>query len=90
MLTDTERVKRIIEMAKFYNSDNGITRGLVFCSRVDESTMLSENLTKKDLKRSLYQGKIQKGIGLMRLSYWKQREIQESIIFSRLIYLMKV
>lgn len=36
-----ERVERIIEHAKFYGSDNGITRGLVFCSRKMEAEELS-------------------------------------------------
>jgi superfamily II DNA or RNA helicase len=33
LLVSNERVNRIIEQAKFYGSDNGITRGLIFCSR---------------------------------------------------------
>src|SRR5690606_40682207 len=32
-LVSEERVERIIEHARFYGSDNGITRGLIFCSR---------------------------------------------------------
>lgn len=41
LLVSKERVKRIIEKAKFYGSDNGITRGLIFCSRKKEATELS-------------------------------------------------
>lgn len=41
LLTSTERVNRIIEQANFYGSDNGITRGLIFCSRKDEAITLS-------------------------------------------------
>jgi superfamily II DNA/RNA helicase len=32
---------RVIEQASFYGSDNGITRGLVFCSRKIEAIELS-------------------------------------------------
>lgn len=41
-LVSNERVKRIIEEARFYGSDNGITRGLIFCSRKKEAIELSE------------------------------------------------
>ena len=40
-LISSERVERIIEKANFYGSDNGITRGLVFCSRKKEAIELS-------------------------------------------------
>ncbi|MFY7947295.1 MAG: DUF3427 domain-containing protein [Bacteroidia bacterium] len=40
-LVTSERVDRIIEQANFYGTDNGITRGLVFCSRKDEAMELS-------------------------------------------------
>lgn len=41
-LVSSERVERIIEQAIFYGSDNGITRGLIFCSRKNEAVELSE------------------------------------------------
>jgi len=41
LLTSDERVDRIIEKVNFYGSDNGITRGLVFCSRNEEAKSLS-------------------------------------------------
>ncbi|HEX5187805.1 MAG TPA: DUF3427 domain-containing protein, partial [Nitrososphaeraceae archaeon] len=41
LLISTERVNRIIEQANFYGSDNGITRGLIFCSRKTEALELS-------------------------------------------------
>ena len=41
LLISEERVNRIIEKTKFYGSDNGITRGLIFCSRKDEAIQLS-------------------------------------------------
>ncbi len=40
-LVSSERVERITEKAKFYGSDNGITRGLIFCSRKKEAEELS-------------------------------------------------
>ena len=42
LLASDERVENIIKHARFYGSDNGITRGLVFCSRNDESKKLAE------------------------------------------------
>jgi len=49
-LVSSERVERIIEQAQFYGSDNGITRGLIFCSRKDEAIELSELFNKKGFK----------------------------------------
>jgi hypothetical protein len=40
-LVANERVNRIIEKANFYGSDNGITRGLIFCSSKKEAIELS-------------------------------------------------
>jgi HKD family nuclease len=42
LLASDERVENIIKHARFYGSDNGITRGLVFCSRNEESKKLAE------------------------------------------------
>lgn len=41
LLISTERINRIVEQANFYGSDNGITRGLIFCSRKNEAIELS-------------------------------------------------
>ena len=41
LLFSNERVERITEHANFYGSDNGITRGLVFCSLKKEAIELS-------------------------------------------------
>lgn len=41
LLISSERVNRIIEQANFYGSDNGITRGLIFCSRKNEAIEMS-------------------------------------------------
>jgi len=41
-LSSNDRVENIIKHARFYGCDNGITRGLVFCSRNEEAKKLSE------------------------------------------------
>jgi len=41
LLVSNERVDRILEKANFYGTDNGTTRGLIFCSRKEEATELS-------------------------------------------------
>lgn len=50
LLVSTERVERIIEKAKFYGSDNGITRGLIFCSRKKEAIELAYLFNSNGLK----------------------------------------
>ena len=49
-LIANERVERIIEQATFYGSDNGITRGLIFCSRKKEAEELSVLFNSKGFK----------------------------------------
>ncbi len=49
-LSSDERVDRIIEKAKIYGSDNGITRGLVFCSRNEESQNMSLKFNERGFK----------------------------------------
>jgi superfamily II DNA or RNA helicase len=41
-LTGTERVKHIIEQANYYGYSGERVKGLIFCSRIDESIALSE------------------------------------------------
>jgi len=50
LLTSTERVDKIIGNADFYGTDNGITRGLVFCSRKKEAKELSEQFNERGYK----------------------------------------
>ena len=50
LLTTDERVEKIIENAQLYGSDNGIIRGLVFCSRNSESKTLSEKFNANGYK----------------------------------------
>lgn len=50
LLISSERVERIIEQANFYGSDNGITRGLIFCSRKNEAKELSELFNTKGFR----------------------------------------
>ena len=49
-LISSERIERIIEHANFYGSDNGITRGLIFCSRKKEAVELSALFNRKGYK----------------------------------------
>jgi superfamily II DNA or RNA helicase/SOS-response transcriptional repressor LexA len=49
-LVAKERVERIIENAKFYGTDNGITRGLIFCSRKREAIELAILFNKRGYK----------------------------------------
>lgn len=49
-LVANERVDRIIEKSKFYGSDNGITRGLIFCSRKKEAVELANIFNSKGFK----------------------------------------
>lgn len=50
LLTSDERIGKIITNAKFYGSDNGITRGLIFCSKIDEANELSKKLNQRGYK----------------------------------------
>lgn len=49
-LVSNERVNRILEQVNFYGTDNGITRGLIFCSRKEEAKELSTLFNKQGLK----------------------------------------
>lgn len=46
LLTGDERVKHIIEQAEFYGFSGDRVKGLIFCSRIDESVELSEKFNK--------------------------------------------
>lgn len=50
LLTADERVDKIIQSAKFYGTDNGIYRGLAFCSRKEEAKMLSDKFNDRGFK----------------------------------------
>ena len=49
-LYSKERVDRIMEQSKFYGCDNGIIRGLVFCSRKEEAIELAALFNERGLK----------------------------------------
>ena len=49
-LTSEERVRRIIEKSEFYGTDNGICRGLVFTSKVEEANELSRKFNEHGFK----------------------------------------
>ncbi len=42
-----ERIKHILETSKTYGTDDGIIRGLVFCSKIEECYVLSSAFNKK-------------------------------------------
>lgn len=50
LLANDERVLKIIEKAQLYGTDNGIVRGLVFCSRNAEAKLLSNKFNQKGFK----------------------------------------
>tara|TARA_R110002111_G_scaffold16141_6_gene41518 strand:- start:236 stop:3691 length:3456 start_codon:yes stop_codon:yes gene_type:complete len=50
LLTADERVNKIISKIEFYGSDNGITRGLIFCSRKNEARELSGKFNQRGYK----------------------------------------
>lgn len=50
LLASAERVQRILEKAEFYGCDNGIVRGLVFCSTIEECLELSKQFNLKGYK----------------------------------------
>lgn len=50
LLTADERVNKIISKIEFYGSDNGITRGLIFCSKKIEAKELSEKFNQRGYK----------------------------------------
>ena len=49
-LTCPERVKNILAYTRIYGCDHGRTKGLIFCSRVDEAKTLSELLNREGLR----------------------------------------
>lgn len=49
-LVSAERVDQIIEKAALYGCDDGVVRGLIFCSRVEEARKLSEELNRRGFR----------------------------------------
>lgn len=50
LLAANERVDKVIEKAQLYGCDNGIVRGLVFCSRKEEAKVLSNKFNERGFK----------------------------------------
>lgn len=50
LLTSDERVDKMVNKIEFYGSDNGITRGLIFCSKKEEAKELSEKFNQRGYK----------------------------------------
>lgn len=49
-LTSDERIDKIISKSKFYGTDNGICRGLIFTSKVKEAMELSKKFNERGFK----------------------------------------
>jgi superfamily II DNA or RNA helicase/HKD family nuclease len=49
LLMSEQRVEHILETIQKYGSDNGIVRGLVFCSKKEECHVLAEEFNKRNL-----------------------------------------
>jgi superfamily II DNA or RNA helicase/HKD family nuclease len=49
-LASAERVDQIIQKARLYGCDDGIVRGLIFCSRVDEARQISDELNRRGFR----------------------------------------
>jgi len=49
-LVSDERADRISEKAKFYQTDSGLIRGLIFCSRLEEAKELAVKLNDRGLR----------------------------------------
>jgi len=49
LLMSEQRVEHILETIQKYGSDNGIVRGLVFCSKKEECHFLAEEFNKRNL-----------------------------------------
>jgi superfamily II DNA or RNA helicase/HKD family nuclease/SOS-response transcriptional repressor LexA len=56
-LSSHQRVENIIKYARFYGSDNGITRGLVFCSLNEEAQMLANMFNQNGFRSLALSGK---------------------------------
>ena len=50
LLASKERIDRILEKAEIYGCDNGTVRGLIFCSCIAESEMLSNEFNARGYK----------------------------------------
>ena len=52
LLASEERINHVVDKAALYGCDDGVVRGLIFCSRKDECSALSEGLNKRGSARS--------------------------------------
>ena len=84
-LISDERVDRIIEKAELYKTDDGIIRGLIFCSRNDESQELSGLFNKKGYRTIALSGKNseeEREVGIRRLELESDDREKLDYIFS--------
>jgi superfamily II DNA or RNA helicase len=73
-----------------YGSDNGITRGLIFCSRKKEAIELSTLFNLKGLKTVALTGDSTELERAKAIEKLESDSIQNLITFLQLIFLMKV
>ena len=50
LLVSEQRIEHIIQALKEYGSDDGVARGLVFCSRIEEASQLSLEFNRRGFK----------------------------------------
>lgn len=84
-LTASERVDRILEKTEFYGCDDGVVRGLVFCSRVEEARALSEEFNLRGLRTLALDGastEAEREDGIRRLEYPKGAANKLDYLFS--------
>ena len=55
-LTSQERVEHIIKNAKYYGHSGERVKGLIFCSRVDEATVLSNEFNRRGYRTKVLSG----------------------------------
>ncbi len=79
LLANDERVSKIIEKAQLYGTYNGITRGLVFCSRVEEAKLLSEKFNENGLKSIALSGENSEKERADAIRYLESDDINEKI-----------
>lgn len=61
-LTASERVQRILQKTELYGCDDGVIRGLVFCSRVEEARALCQEFIKHGYRSIALDGDSNEGI----------------------------
>jgi len=82
LLTSEERLNRIVENAKLYGTDTGRTRGLIFCSRVEEANKLSEGFNLRGFKTKCLSGNDSEEVRAKAIEDLESEEHKLDYIFS--------